>query len=160
MASNDTLAVFLPDMNEPPASGMATIDWRNNHPVLDFDPAATETAIFTVLMPNHYSGGGITVRWIWAASTATANVAVLESAFERGDTDLDADSFATAVQSTGTANGTSGIRTITTFAHTSGQIDGIVAGDNFRWRGQRIGGSGSDTMAGDLELVAVELRET
>ena len=37
MASGDTLNVFTPLQNEPPASIYATLDVRNLHPVLDFD---------------------------------------------------------------------------------------------------------------------------
>jgi hypothetical protein len=37
-------------------------------------------------------------------------------------------------------------------------IDGITAGDLFRVRVQRIGGDAADTMTGDAELVAVEIR--
>jgi hypothetical protein len=162
MASGNTLLIFTALHNEPPATLPATLDFRNGQPVLDYDAAATETAIFSGIMPAHYSATtGVTVRLIWMASTATSANAVLETAFERCNTDADADSFATANQATGTANATSGISTTTTIAHTNGaQMDSLAVGERFRLRVQRIGASGSDTMAGDLELVAVELQET
>jgi hypothetical protein len=37
-------------------------------------------------------------------------------------------------------------------------IDSLAAGDLFRLRVQRIGGDNADTMTGDAELVAVEVR--
>ena len=53
-------------------------------------------------------------------------------------------------------SGTSGIITTTSITCTS--IDGIAAGEPFRLKIARLPADGSDTMAGDAELVAVELR--
>ena len=47
MASGDTLLTFTPASNEPPATVFATLDTRNAHPVLDFDDAANEDAVFS-----------------------------------------------------------------------------------------------------------------
>ena len=47
MASGDTLVVLTPLGNEPPVSNPATFDFRNNHPVLDFDDATNESAVFS-----------------------------------------------------------------------------------------------------------------
>jgi hypothetical protein len=162
MATGETLMVFTALGNEPPASGFATLDNRNNHPVLDFDAGATETAIFSGIVPRNYAAGGVTVYLTWMASTATGSNVIWETAFERMNTDLDADSFATAVQgAAAAANATSGITTVTAIAHTNGaQIDSVAVGEAFRLRVQRIGGDGSDTMTGDAELVAVEIKET
>ncbi|MEB3277208.1 MAG: hypothetical protein VKM92_09615, partial [Cyanobacteriota bacterium] len=41
-----TYAVFTPSDNQPPSSGFATLDTRNSVAVLDFDAAATESAVF------------------------------------------------------------------------------------------------------------------
>jgi len=166
MASGDTLVTFLPLGYEPPASNYATLDTRNSHPVLDFDAtAATESAIWTGVLPNNYSGGGITIYLHWAASTATSGNVIWQSSFEYisdGSNDIDSDSFATAVTwSAAATSGTSGIVTVSSQAHTNGaQIDSIVAGGSFRLKIERLGSDGSDTMAGDAELVAVELQET
>src|SRR5262245_9388939 len=98
MASGDTLAIFVPYDNEPPASGYATLSLRNGHPTLDFDDTAAETAIYTGIMPQSYGNAtGITV-FISAAAVATSGTMGWTVELERMDagTDLDADSFASA----------------------------------------------------------------
>ena len=72
MASGDTLLVFTPLHNEPPSSNMATLDTRNQHPVLDFDASTNESAVFSSVMPQAYGGGGVPVYIHYAMSTATS----------------------------------------------------------------------------------------
>lgn len=163
MSSGDTLLIFTPHANMPPASNYATFDTRNSHLVLDFDASTAESAIFGAELPRHYAGGGITATYVWAGSTATSGNVVWQGAFERGDTatDIDADSFATANSATGAASGTSGAPTYTSIAFTSGaQMDSLAAGESFRFKVTRDAANGSDTMTGDAELIRVELKET
>ncbi|HVY55605.1 MAG TPA: hypothetical protein VHC46_07600, partial [Thermodesulfobacteriota bacterium] len=92
-----SLFVFRPTMNEPPASNFATIDTRNSHPVLDFDGSTNESAVFTFVMPQAYSGGGVTVYIHYAMTSATSGDIDWDVSFERvGDQqqDMDSDSFA------------------------------------------------------------------
>ena len=58
MASGDTLVVFLLQANEPPTTNFATLDTRNNHPVLDFDASTNEDAIFSGLIEDNKAGPG------------------------------------------------------------------------------------------------------
>lgn len=164
MASGDTLVVFLPQANEPPASNYATLDTRNGHSTLDFDATTDEAAVFTAILPRHYGGGGITVNLHWLATTATSGTTRWQTAFEKiGGQDLDSDNFATANASGSSANGTSGIETITPIAHASGSaMASLAAGDAFRLKVNRDadGTTGTDDMTGDAELIAVELKET
>jgi len=166
MASGDTLLQFGPYSNEPPASNYATLDTRNQHPVLDFDAAADEGAVFSAVMPQHYAGTtGVTVYIHWAASSATSGDTVWEASFERVGTalDIDADSFAAIQYVADTCSGTSGIVQIAAIAFTDGaQMDSIAVGEKFRLKISRDADSTNDTddMAGDAELVAVEIRET
>lgn len=161
MASGDTLAVFLPTDGQPPASNFATLDTRNSVAVADFDAATDESLVFCGVLPRNYAGGGITISIHWAASSATSGDCYWQSAVERANTDLDSDSFATANSGSGTANGTSGILTTTTIAHTSGaQMDSLAAGEPFRIKINRDADNGSDNMTGDAELFAVEIKET
>ena len=160
MASGDTLAVFLPVMNEPPTANFATPDTRNVHPVLDFDAAADESAVFSGVMPQNYTASAaINVIVGWMATSATSGTATWTAEVERMNTDLDADSFAAAQTADGTANGTSGILTFTTIALTNAQADSIAKGEDFRLRITRNQDSGTDDIASDVELVSVEIRE-
>lgn len=164
MASTDTLVVFTPFNNEPPAAAYATLDIRNSHPVLDFDGATDEEAVFRAIMPDHYAGGGLTVKVHVAFTSATSGTANIECHLERvTGLDIDADSFA-AMQDVGvTANGTAGIEVVGNITFTSGaQMDSIVAGDLFRLKIRRDadGTNGTDDVTTDMELLAIEVTET
>lgn len=160
-----TLAVLTALNNEPPAASYATPDTRNAHPVLDFDDSADESAIFRGVLLRGYQGGGITVRLVWAATSATTGTCRWSVAIERDDTgtDLDSSSFASAQTVGASTNATSGIPTYTDIAFTAGaQMDSLAAGEMFRVNITRDadGTTGTDNMAGDAELLAIEIRET
>ena len=164
MASGDSLVIFTPKDYEPPAATFATLDLRNQIPVLDYDAATDESAVFGGFLPRHYAGGGITVTLVWMASTATSAVTRWAAAFERhdaGGTDLDADSFAAVQTVSGTAVTPTGATIYTSVAFTSGaQMDSLAAGESFRLKVTREASNAGDTMAGDAELLRVELKET
>jgi len=163
MASGDTLAVFTPHHNEPPATAFATLDTRNAHPVLDFDDATNEDAVFSMVMPQHYGGGGVTVFIGYSMTSAESGDVDIDVAFERiGDQqlDVDADSFAAvnSVDNT-TVPATSGLVDVVSVAFTDGaDMDSVAAGELFRLKVTRD--AVSDTAAGDMELHFVEIRET
>lgn len=163
MASGDTLFLFLPADNEPPASNFATLDLRNLHPVLDFDDTTNESAVFSGVMPQHYGGGGVTVYIHYAMTSATSGDIDWDIAFERiGDQqlDIDADSFAAvnSVDNT-TVPATSGNVDVVSIAFTDGaDMDSVAAGEAFRLQLTRD--AASDTASGDAEILAVEIRET
>jgi hypothetical protein len=154
----DTFLVRGPMDNEPPASAFATLDTRNSIPVLDFDSATDESAVFAGIVPEGLSlASGIVARIGWAASTATSGNVRWRVQFERRTTDQDADSWDTATEATVAANATSGVVTVTEITCTT--IDSLVAGDSFRVRVTRVGTDATnDTMTGDAELFALELR--
>lgn len=163
MASGQTLCIFTPLQNEPTTTNYATLNVRNQHPVLEFDTTTQETAIFTGVVPRHYAGGGITVYLHWMAASATSGTGGWDVSFERmsdATTDLDADSFASAQTVTAaTVPGTSGVVSVTNVAVTNGaNMDSIAVGEAFRLRIRRD--VANDTAAGDLHLLAVELKET
>lgn len=163
MASGDTLLIFTPLHNEPPSSNPATLDTRNQHPVLDFDPTTNEDGVFSGVMPRNYGGGGVTVYLHYAMSSATSGDIDWDAAFERiGDQqqDIDSDGFAAAnsVDNT-TVPGTSGNVDVVSIAFTDGaQMDSVAIGEAFRLKITRD--AVSDTAAGDAELLAVEIKET
>ena len=157
--------LFTPAANEPPTTSYATPDTRNAHPVLDFDGAADESAVFGGVLPLAYAAGGITVDIYWAATSATTGNVVWNAAFERilvGTLDIDADSFAAAQATTSTTNGTSGVLTKTSVTFTDGaQMDSLAAGEPFRLKITRDADNASDTMdATDAEVLRVVVRET
>jgi hypothetical protein len=153
-----TYAVFTAGDNQPPSTAFATLDTRNSIAVLDYDAATDENAVFVGIMPEAASlGSGLIVRLHWMATSATSGNVRWGVQFERSNTDLDSDSFAAAVEANGAANGTSGI--ITTTAITVTDFDGITAGDVFRLKVFRNADDATnDTMTGDAELIAVEIR--
>lgn len=164
MASGDTLLVFNPQSNEPPASNPATLDYRNQHPVLDFDASTNEDAVFSSVMPQAYSAAtGVTVYIHYAMSSAVADTVDWDAAFERiGDQqlDIDGDSFA-AVNSVDdtTVPATTGLVDVVSIAFTAGaDMDSVVKGEGFRLKITRD--AVSDDAAGDAELRWVEVRET
>ena len=167
MASGDQLAIFGPLHNEPPTTAPAPFDVRGDvfqHPVLDFDAATKESAVFTSVMPQRYDGGGLTVKVHYAMSIATADDVVIDVAIERiGDEsqDIDSDGFAVVQSVTDTVPGTSGHVGVATVAFTGGaQMDNVAKGDAYRVKMTRDADNAADDAAGDMELVAVEVRET
>lgn len=167
MATTNIMAVFGPTDNEPPSANYATLDTRNGHPVLDFDGATDEEAVFTSILPRHYAGGGLTVKIHVAFTSATSGSGRIQADIERIDAsslDIDADSFTGTFQSAGvTAPGTSGQVVVASIAFTSGaQMDSLAAGEPFRLKIRRDadGTSGTDDITTDMELVAVEVMET
>ena len=167
MATGDTIQTISPLENSPPASIAATPDRRNTHPVLDFDAAADEEAVFNLIMPRNYAGGGITIYIHYSMSSAVANEVVWQTALERvgdGSQDVDADGFE-AFQTSGaiTVPGTSGNVDITTTTHTDGtQMDSVAVGEKFRLKIRRDADdtSATDDATGDAELHGIEIKET
>lgn len=165
MASGDSLLIFTPLHNEPPASNFATLDFRNLHPVLDFDSDTDESAVFSSVMPRHYSGTtGVTVYIHWSASGVTTNDVIWDVSFERigdGQQDIDSDGFAAVNSVTDTAPGTDGFVTIANVTFTDGaDMDSIAAGELFRIKLTRDANNASDTLAADAEFHALEIKET
>lgn len=166
MASGNTLCIFQALANEPPTSNYATLDTRNAQPCLDFDASTDESAIFSGILPRHYSGGGLTVSILWAATSAITGTCRWNASIERQEDegqDLDSDGFATAQAAGATAPGTSGALQYTDITFTNGaQMDSLAAGERFRLKITRDadGTGGTDDMAGDAELFAVEIRES
>lgn len=164
LASGDTLAVFGPSGNQPPAANYAALFVRNGHLVLAFDTTTQQTAIFAGIMPRNYGGGGLTVYLTWMAATATSGTIGWGVTFERmnaANHDLDADAFATEqIVTAATVDATSGKTTTTNVAITAGATgtDSVATGDPFRIRIRRD--VATDTAAGDAHLVSVEIKET
>jgi len=164
MASGDTLLIFAALNNEPPASGYATLDVRNNHPVLDFDGGtAHEYAVFSGVMPRRYSGGGVKVIIHWTGSTAGDATVVWTAAFERVSPlqqNLDSDGFAAAKSAALYLDGSSGDVAVGEISFSDGsEIDNVAAGEGFRLKIGRDPDDTNDTLNGDAELRWIEIVE-
>lgn len=164
MASGDSLIQFGPYHNEPPSGSYATLDTRNQRPVLDFDAGGSEAAIFSGVVPQLYAGGGVTVyHWV-SFSSATAGSGIILGTFEavkEGSHDLDDDGWASASTATFDVPANTGSQTIIPIAFANGgAMDDASAGDLFRYRIQRDAENTTDNASGDLEIAAVEIRET
>lgn len=167
MASGDVLVIFTPLHNQPRGSSYATLDTRNSHPVLDFDAATDEEAYFGGVLPNYYSGGGLTVTLVWSASTATSGNCVWQVDIERhsdDNVDLDSDSFG-GLNGSGAvaAPNVSGEVSYDNVTFTDGaDMDNLVANESFRLKVRRDADdtSATDNMTGDAELHRVIVKET
>lgn len=154
-----TYGVFTPLLNQPPASNYATLDTRNSVALLDFDASTDESAVFVGVMPEAAvltSGLKIYIQWIADATTGTCRWG---AQLERSTgNQMDTDSFDTA-QTAGTA--TSGAKfTTNETVITLTNIDSVAAGELYRLKIYRDadGTSGTDDLAVDAELIAVEVR--
>lgn len=151
-----TYATFTPMTSQPPASNFATLDTRNSIAVLDFDDTTEESVFWVGVMPEAASlASGLIVNIFFMATTATSGDARFGAQFERMNTDEDSDSFDTATEATVATSGTSGI--VTKLSITCTTIDSIAAGELYRLKIYRDT-SGADTITGDVEVVAVEVR--
>ena len=142
MATGQTLLQVSVLGNTPPASNPATPDQRNVHNVLDFDDTTDEFAVFTLRMPSHYAGGGLTIYPHFSMTSATSGNVVLAIELERigdGQLDIDADSFAAANTATIAVPATSGfVESSSSITFTDGaDMDSIAVGEQFRLRFSR-----------------------
>ncbi len=164
MASGDTLLIANALAGIAPATNYATFDFRNNHPVLDFDAATEETISFEAVLPAHYAGGGLTLVIYWMATSATSGDVKWGGAIERHQAstdDLDSDSFATEQVATTTAPGTSGQVVTTSITFSSGaNMDSLAASESFRLKVARKAADVADTLVGDSEILKILLKET
>lgn len=152
-----TLVRWTATQNQPPASSFAQLDTRNSIAVLAYDAATQEDGVFVGTVPDSAPvSSGFVVRLWWMAASATSGNVRWQVQFEADGTDNDADSFDTATAATAAASGTSGIETVTEITATT--IDSLTAGKRFRLKVTRVAADAADTMTGDAQLVAVELR--
>ena len=163
MAAGNTLITFDAGASSPPVAGYATLDVRNTHFVLDFDPAVNEAIHFEGVIPRHYTGLGITARVYWMATQGVGPGFVvawqvkIEKHGHEG-MDLDGDNY--------TPGGAGGYSTAPAINGQLAYLDmnfsdvaGIVGGEHFRITVTRIANDPSDNLPFDAELLAVELRE-
>jgi hypothetical protein len=153
--------VFKPIENEPPTANFAVLDTRNNRPILKFDGATDQEAVFTGIVPS-YAGLAITVDTFWSFTSAVANNLRVQIAFERineSGLDITGDSFAAFKSVGGVAPGISGQIIKLSINFDPSEIDGLLVGEMFRIKIRRDadGTSGTDDIPTEAELHLVRL---
>ncbi len=172
MAHGDTLIVLTPLDNTPPATAYATFDTMTGTstpaesiPVLDLDDTTAEYCDFYCYMPQNYSTGGITLKFIWSAA-ATTNTGVLRAAFRAvpDDTeDLDTTAQTYDYNTTGALTPANVVGEVAydTLTFTDGvDMDNVAPGSYFILRVGRAPADANDTLVGDLSIHAIEVKET
>lgn len=139
-----------------PATTPAAATSRNGHALVAFDDTTAESIILEGVVPSGYGGANLEVHVHWVAASATTGDVRWGAAFERTNTDIDTDSFATQQTVDDTTNGMSGIPEVTVIAFTQAQADGITAGDSFRLEIERVS---FVSMVGDAQFLRVALVE-
>lgn len=126
---------------------------------LDFDPDTDEYAQWSVWMPDDWDGGTVTAKFAWSAATGSGDVIWgLQGRSYANDDVIDA-AWGTAQTVTDTLTATgdmcySGVTSAITLAGTP------AAGEFVQFRVYRDADNGSDTMTGDAEVLAIEIKET
>lgn len=156
-----TLARWTALDNSPTATAYATFDTANNIPVLNFDAVTGESGIFSNIMPQGASfSNGIDARIFFRSAGGTTGAVVWNLAFESGNSNISTDGWTTGLNSSGApANGTLGMQTVATISFSSTEIGGLTAGDFFRTRLSRVSLNAADTMTGDAQFTAMEIRQ-
>jgi len=173
MASGNALFNLTPLASAPPATTAAQIDilvgtsapveW---FPVLAFDTTTVEYADFHgLVMPAHYSGGGITVSIRSSATTTTGGivfaVALRRIQDDAEDLDTTAQTYDYNTVTIGTLASVVGELTYDSVTFTNGaDMDSVVAGDSFTLRIRRDTGNASDTATGDAFVHGIYITET
>lgn len=158
-----TRALFLPEAANFPASNFPApgVDGQLR-PFLAFDAVTDESCDWTFIAPQGLTGT-ITVVVTYRMASATSGNVILQAALEAisdGDA-VDTDS----ASSFDTANASATTAVPATAGHidqvsiTMTNADSMAAGDLCRLRLNRDADNGSDTATGDLQVLAVELRD-
>jgi hypothetical protein len=127
---------------------------------LKFD-AATDEACAFVFDAILYGSGNLTVGIAWYADTASSGNVVWGASIaaitpDTDTQDVETDAWATENTVTDSHLGTTGQR-LHRASITLSNLDSLTARDQCWLRIRRLGTDGSDTMAGDAQLVAVTL---
>lgn len=130
---------------------------------LNFDAANLESAMWSFRMPSDYASAPVLKVQFKMTSAVTGNVIVLGrlAATTSGDTtDTDAKVFATVNTSAATAVPATTAGKLLELSLALTNDDSVAAGDFVTLYVARDGASGSDTAAGDMEVVMVALTYT
>jgi len=131
---------------------------RNDQPVLNFDDDVTYEVAISDAISSDYLGGDIIFNIDWIAKTATTGDVTWGVSVERGNGNIDSDSFATEQTGTDTTNVVNGVPTRTNITLTQAQADGVLAGESWRFKIRR-GTLSGDTMTGIAQIKNITLTQ-
>lgn len=160
MATDDTLLIFDPLADHPPATNYATLDLRGDFVVLDFDASTNEQAQFHAVVPSHYKGAALRVLLTGTSSTATSGAAKLRVELTRIAAGDNLDSLPAPDASadiTVACPATSGLLVVSELSLLT--VADLTAGEILRVQVTRLATDAADTIVGDWELVAVAVKE-
>jgi len=151
---------FTPLANRPPAANFASLDTRGDFAMLDFDDTVDETGQFHAILPSHYSGGNLVAVVTWTSTSAITGNALLRVEAVRLASGDNLDTLPAAGDSenlTLTAPAASGNLVISETASLT--VSSLASGDILMLVLTRLATDAGDTLVGDVELLAVEIRE-
>ena len=174
MASGDLLLTLNPINRNGPATNGAQPDYIPGAStpgelfmVIDFDASLIEYADWTnLVMPEHYSGGGITVTFEWASASVAGGTDEVrwEAAFRNKPEDAeDLDTTAHTYVYTGVEDPPPSAIGETRHSEMNmadgAAMDNVGAGDFFAFRVRRNVSDPDDTMTGDAQLLTIKIVE-
>jgi len=152
--------VFNPNSAEYPSNNFPALTLVNRRPALAFDASTNETAYWTSVVPQGWTGT-ITAYIYYVMASATSgdtdwDVAI-EAVTDADGTDLDAMTSFDTINSTDntTVPGTAGYMDVISVTLTNN--DSSAAGDYIRFSLTRD--ASSDTASGDAYVLAMEIRD-
>jgi len=157
-----TRLILTPYAAEFPATNFPQLLLVNRHPVLAFDTTTGETAYWTAVIPQGWTGTVTAIISYMMASATSGGVAfdVAVEAVTSGDAvDLDAGTSFDTVNggSDAAVPGTAGY--MEQISITLSNLDSAAAGDLVRISLARDVADAADTAAGDCYVLSVEIRD-
>jgi len=155
-----TRFIFTPYAAEFPSTNFPQLQLVNRRPVLSFDAAANETAYWTAVVPQGWTGTITALIYYIMASATSGDVDIdvaVEAVTDADALDLDATTSFDTVNSTDntTVPGTAGYMDVVSVTMTNN--DSSAAGDYIRFSLARD--AVSDTGAGDMHVLVMEIRD-
>lgn len=157
-----TRLILTPLSAEFPATNFPQLTLSNRRPVLAYDASTSETAYWTAVVPQGWTGTVTAVISYAMASATSGGVAfdVAVEAITSGDaTDTDATTSFDTVNGGSDASvpGTAGY--MEQLSITLSNLDSAAAGDLLRISVARDVADAADTATGDCYVLAVEIRD-
>lgn len=154
-AGTATVGRFFAPQAHYPASGAAYFGYRSSVPVGVFVDGSETHFRFMGVFPEGFTSTAVTVVVRWASDATSGNGIWGAKIWNLSDSDVDTETFDTAVEHTDATSGTAGATVTSTLASVG--IDSATAGDAFILDVYRAGDDASDTLSNVAHGVSVEV---